>query len=45
MLSQLGGLQAIGGQLFTGPLGDLTGSVESSTDGLRGSLRLEIDDC
>ena len=40
VLSQLGGLQGIGGQLFTGPLGDLTGSVESSTDGLRGSFTL-----
>ena len=43
VLSQLGGLEAVGGQLFTGPLGDFTGSVESSTDGMRGSLTLGID--
>ena len=42
-LAQLGGL-AGAGSLFTGPLGDLTGSVESSTDGLRGSIRLAIDE-
>ena len=43
VLSQLGGLEAVGGQLFTGPLGNFSGSVESSTDGLRGSLTLGID--
>jgi Protein of unknown function (DUF3352) len=43
VLAQLQGLQAIGGQLFTGPLGNLTGSAEASTDGVRGSLTLGID--
>jgi hypothetical protein len=43
ILSQLEGLGGLGGALFTGPLGDLTGSMESSTDGLRGSVRLGID--
>ena len=43
VLEQLGGLTGAGGQFFTGPIGDLTGSVESSTDGLRGSVRLAID--
>ena len=43
VLSQLGGLEAAGGALFTGPLGNFTGSVESSTDGVRGSLTLGID--
>jgi hypothetical protein len=37
----LGG--AFGAQLFTGPLGDLTGSVSAGTDGLRGRLRLDIE--
>jgi hypothetical protein len=41
--TQLSGIEALGGSLFTGPLGDLTGSVESSTDGLHGSFVLEID--
>ena len=38
--SQLGPLGGLGGQLFTGPLGDLTGGVTSSTGGMKGSLRL-----
>ena len=42
-LAQLGGVEAIGGQLFTSPLGELTGSIESSADGLRGSITLGID--
>jgi hypothetical protein len=42
-LSQLGGAAGLGGSLFTGPIGDLTGSVESSTDGLRGRVTLAID--
>jgi hypothetical protein len=37
----LGG--ALGGQLFTGPLGGLTGSVSTDTDGMRGSFKLGID--
>ena len=35
---QLGG--ALGAQLFTGPLGDLTGSVKASTDGVGGKVTL-----
>ena len=35
---QLGG--ALGAQLFAGPLGDLTGSVKSSTDGVGGKITL-----
>ena len=39
-----GGLgQALGGQLIAGPLGRLTGSARSSTDGITGSLRLTFD--
>jgi hypothetical protein len=34
---------AFGGQLFTGPLGELTGSVAADEDGLKGRLRLGID--
>jgi hypothetical protein len=37
----LGGV--LGGQLFTGPLGDLTGSISASTEGLKGKLSLEIE--
>lgn len=33
---------AVGGRLFTGPLGDLTGSVETSTGGMRGSFKLAV---
>ena len=43
VLSRLAGIEAIGGRLFTGPLGNFTGSLESSTDGIRGSLTLGID--
>jgi Protein of unknown function (DUF3352) len=39
----LGGLEGFGAQLFTGPLGDLGGSVSASTDGLRGRVELEIE--
>lgn len=38
-----GGLQGLGGSLFTGPLGDLVESVSASPDGITGSLKLEID--
>ena len=38
-----GGLEGLGGSLFTGPLGDLLLSTEASTDGLRGKLELEIE--
>jgi hypothetical protein len=38
------GLQAaIGGAIFTGPLGELTGSLDASTSGIRGSLSQKID--
>lgn len=33
----------LGGSLFVGPLGDLTGSAESETDGLRGKVSLSFD--
>jgi len=39
--SGLGG--AIGGSLFTGPLGELTGSMSAETDALTGKLRLTFD--
>jgi hypothetical protein len=38
-----GGLQGLGGSLFTGPLGDLLTSAEASTDGVTGTLELEIE--
>lgn len=38
---QLGG--ALGAQLFAGPLGDLTGSVKASTDGVGGKITLTFD--
>jgi hypothetical protein len=37
----LGGI--LGGGLFARPLDDLTGSVVTSTDGMRGSFRLSLD--
>ena len=43
VLSQVQGIEAIGGRLFTGPLGNFSGSIESSTEGLRGSFNLGID--
>ena len=41
-LSEQGGAAA-GARLFTGPLGDLTGSVVTETSGMRGSIRLGIE--
>ena len=41
--SQLGLSGALGGQLFTGPLGEVTGSVSSSPESTHGSLKLGID--
>ena len=38
-----GGVAGLGGSLVTGPLGELSQSVESSTDGLSGHLELDID--
>ena len=43
LAGQLSGLQALGGPLIAGPLGQLTGSMESSTDGLTGNFRLTFD--
>jgi hypothetical protein len=40
--SQLG-VGGLGGQLLTGPLGNITGSMSSSTDELRGSFSLAFD--
>jgi Protein of unknown function (DUF3352) len=40
---QLGIGGALGGSLFTGPLGDLIGSVSASPDGLKGKVTLGID--
>jgi hypothetical protein len=39
----LGDLGALGGALFTRPLGDLNGFMSASTDELRGKLTLAID--
>ncbi len=39
----LGGVEGFGARLFTGPLEDLTGSMQSSTDGLRGRISLAVD--
>jgi hypothetical protein len=39
----VGGLEAFGAQLFTGPLGDMVGSLSASTDGLRGRVTLRIE--
>jgi hypothetical protein len=43
LASQIGPGGALGGQLFTGPLGDVTGSVHAETDGLTGKLSLTFD--
>lgn len=47
VLGQLGGGAlpggAIGGALLLGPLGQLTGSVETETDGITGNVRLTFD--
>jgi hypothetical protein len=39
----LSGLEGLGAQLFTGPLGDLSGSLSASPDGLRGRVMLAIE--
>jgi Protein of unknown function (DUF3352) len=39
----VGGDGPFGPQLFTGPLGQLTGTVSATTDGLKGKLTLEIE--
>jgi Protein of unknown function (DUF3352) len=38
----LDGINGIGARLFTESLGDLTGSLESSTSGLKGSFKLAV---
>jgi hypothetical protein len=38
-----GGLEGLGGSLFTGPLGDLLTSATASTEGITGQLRLAIE--
>jgi len=38
-----GGLEGLGGSLFTGPLGDLLTSASGTTDGLTGRLELKIE--
>ncbi len=38
-----GGLQGLGGSLFTGPLGDLLTSASAATDGLTGRLELKVE--
>lgn len=44
-LSQFqGGIEGLGGSLFTGPLGELTASASASTDAVTGSLELSIED-
>jgi hypothetical protein len=44
LLAQLaGGLEGLGGSLFTGPLGDLLTSASASTEGLSGHLELTIE--
>lgn len=42
-LERLDGASALGASLFTGPLGELLGSLRADGDGLRGSLSLEIE--
>lgn len=39
----VGGFGGLGADVFAGPLGDMTGSVEAETDGLSGHLQLAID--
>ena len=47
MLKQFTGIlglgAALGGQLVTSPLGELTGSIETSTSGMKGKLTLTFD--
>ena len=40
---QLGPLLSLSGGLSTRPLGDLTGSVKTTTSGMKGSLELKFD--
>lgn len=40
---QLGPLFSLGGRLSTGPLGDLTGGMKTSTSGMRGKLELKFE--
>lgn len=43
IVGQLGGGDAFGAALFTGPLGDLVGSLSADPDAVRGSFTLEIE--
>ncbi len=44
IIGEGGGLEdQIGGELFTAPLGELNGSLQTSPDGLRGGVKLEIE--
>jgi hypothetical protein len=43
VLQQLGAGGFLGGGLFARPLDDLTGSLETSPDGMRGRLSLTLD--
>jgi hypothetical protein len=43
LAGQLSGIQALGGPLIAGPLDQLSGSMESSTEGLTGNFRLTFD--
>ncbi|HYH59958.1 MAG TPA: DUF3352 domain-containing protein [Thermoleophilaceae bacterium] len=38
-----GGIEGLGGSLFTGPLGDLLSSTTAETDGVTGRLELKIE--
>jgi hypothetical protein len=38
-----GGLEGLGGSLFTGPLGDLLTSASGSTEGITGHVELKIE--
>jgi hypothetical protein len=43
VLARQGGGGALGGQFFTGPVGDLTAWVSTSPDGLRANMKLKIE--
>ncbi len=43
LAGRLSGLQALGGPLIAGPLGQLSGSMSSSTEGITGNFRLTFD--
>lgn len=43
ILQQQGGAGALGGQFFTGAVGDATGWLTTSPDGMRGRVKLKIE--